>query len=112
MAPAPSTSAVRPPPRRPFRCLTFAVLLALAACGPDAPRSSPEAPARSLPSPTPEGAAPRGEREVLTEDDEAYHRGQALKPRDTPLAVGAQAPAFPGLPERTLAVLVFFRGEW
>lgn len=74
---------------------------------PTSDRPAPPAPARA-----PLGAAPRGEREVLTEDDEAYHRGQALKPRDTPLAVGAAAPAFPGLPERALTVLVFFRGEW
>lgn len=105
MRPTCSLSALRRPFRRAARGLSSAALFLLASCGAEAPAPTSDRPAPPAP-------APRGEREVLTEDDEAYHRGQALKPRDTPLAVGATAPAFPGLPERALTVLVFFRGEW
>jgi len=37
---------------------------------------------------------------------------ETLRTRDVPLAAGAQAPRFDGYPEGSLAVIVFFRGEW
>jgi len=52
------------------------------------------------------------EREALSEADEAELRTLKLEARDTPLAVGAKAPAFEGLPSQRRTVIVFFRGEW
>jgi hypothetical protein len=54
----------------------------------------------------------RGERTVLTAADEARLKQVRLARRDTPLDVGAIAPAFAGLPEGSRVVLIFLRGDW
>jgi hypothetical protein len=88
---------------------TAAVFLALSACGDDA---RPGAPVGKSATPLPEEPAPRGERTELSAETEEETRQNALEWRDTPLAVGAQAPTFSGYPEKAVAVIVFFRGEW
>jgi len=54
----------------------------------------------------------KGEREVISSEDEALQRAQRLEPRDPVLHVGVKAPSFAGYPESGRAVIVFFRGEW
>ena len=77
----------------------------LTGCG-DAPARKP------LPDVSRAAPAPKPEREDIAPADLADQRAQDLEPRDTPLAVGAVAPTFPGSPEKALAVIVFFRGGW
>ena len=92
----------------------LAVLAAGAGCG-DAERDAGAPPPAVAPvAPVVESpkAAPRPEREVITDDQAAEHAANALERRDTPLEVGAPAPRFDGYPEKTKAVLVFLRGEW
>jgi hypothetical protein len=88
---------------------TAAALLALPACGDEArPAASPSAPStRAAEAPT-----ARGERVEVPPDEEEETRRNVLEARDAPLAVGVVAPRFSGLPEKTVAVIVFFRGEW
>jgi hypothetical protein len=91
-----------------------ALSLALAACGSEAP----------VPAPAPTGTPPpagiagpstatiKPFREVITDDMEARVRDVVLVARDEPLAEGAQAPAFEGLPAGTDTMVVFYRGHW
>ena len=85
--------------------------LLAAACGDVSP---PRAPCR----PDSRGAAAtaladaRGERTVISAADEARLKQVRLARRDTPLAVGAEAPAFAGLPDGKRVVLIFLRGDW
>jgi hypothetical protein len=106
------------PEMRGSRPLAVACVLGLAACGDEPVRpagnasaTAPATPAPTSPPPAPKPAA-KPEREVLDPSDEPALRAQRLAPRDAPKAVGEVAPAVPGVPEKTLAVLVFFRGEW
>ena len=69
----------------------------------------PTVPAEAAPASPP---TPRGEREVVSKEAEALQRELTLVPLDVPLAVGARAPRFDGYPEKSRAVVVFFRGEW
>jgi hypothetical protein len=98
---------------RPARALG-ALALALAACGEDAARPARVPASAAAAGGAPPAAAPAAppEREVLDPSEEPALRAQRLAPRDVPKAVGETAPPFAGLPEKTLAVIVFFRGEW
>jgi hypothetical protein len=53
-----------------------------------------------------------GHREDIPEDLNAKARTQRLKDLDQPLAVGAQAPLFAGLPAKRPVAVVFYRGYW
>lgn len=77
--------------------------LLAAACGDVSPAPAP--PATAL-------ADARGERTVISAADEARLKQVRLARRDTPLAVGAEAPAFAGLPDGKRVVLIFLRGDW
>lgn len=91
--------------RRSLFAVLAAGVLALGACG-DAP---------SQPDPAGAGdgdadAAPY--REQIEPARTAKVAKRTLPKRDTPLAVGAEAPAFDALPAGKTAVVVFYRGHW
>jgi hypothetical protein len=61
------------------------------------------------------GGPPAGEREVLDPAVTARVRKKPLRPRDTPLPVGALAPDFEGRPALApgrAALVLFYRGHW
>jgi hypothetical protein len=83
----------------------------LAGCG-DARDGTPAEQGGARPPPASPASPTKGHREVIDPSDEADQRSQALEPRDAPLAVGATAPTFEGLPAGSLTALVFYRGDW
>ena len=74
-------------------------VLALAACGDDTPGEDA-------------GSAEAPYRESIDPERTARVASRALPKRDTPIEVGAQAPAFEALPEGKPAIVVFYRGHW
>lgn len=93
--------------------LTSALLGLLGAgCGDVPPAPAPPADPTRVPPPATARVDARGERTVIAAADLARLKQVRLLPRDVPLAVGANAPAFTGLPEGKRVVLLFLRGDW
>lgn len=90
-----------------------AVAFTLAACGNDAPAPAPAGPPGAGAGGV--GAALRTvlpHREAITPEMDAKVADIVLAARDEPLAEGATAPAFDGLPTGATTMVVFYRGHW
>jgi len=89
--------------------VALAILLGAAGCG---EREDATTAGDARRSPSRDDAAKPFEREVISEEMEARFSEVVLDPRDTPLAVGARAPALDGAPIERKSVIVFLRGVW